>query len=99
MAGVESNNETNKMWVRVCALDEIPTDKALSLHINTQRLTLARCGDIASVLQGVCSHMLFPLAGSRGENSVLTRHLHFTTFNIVDETGIDLAPYPPLSGK
>ena len=90
--------DTTKTWVRVCSLDDIAKDKASEVIIAGQRLTLARCGDSASILQGFCSHMLFPLAGSAVDDCVLTCALHNSTFNTRDGSVIDWSTFPPLVG-
>src|SRR5258708_12834687 len=87
-----------KTWVRICPLDQIPTGKAIALNINGQRLTLARCGERASVLQGFCTHMLFPLAGSTVQDCVLMCGLHHSRFDIRDGSVVDWSAYPPLVG-
>ncbi len=92
-------NEINKVWVRVCALDHVPSDKAIDLNINGQRLILARCGDDVRVFQGFCSHMLFPLGGSRINECVLTCNLHHSQFDIRDGSVVEWSTFPPLVGK
>ncbi len=89
-------SEINKVWVRVCALDHVPADKAIDLTINGQRLIITRCGDEARIFQGYCSHMLFPLRGSRVENCVLTCSLHQSRFDIRDGSVVEWAAFPPL---
>lgn len=90
--------DTTQVWVRVCALNELPTDKATGLTINGQRLVLTRCGDEAQALQGYCSHMLFPLAGGKVQDCVLTCGLHHSTFNVSDGSVMAWSTYPPLMG-
>ncbi|SRR5882757_6675811 len=92
-------NEVIKTWVRVCALNHIPDNKALDLNISGQRLVIARCGESASIMQGFCTHMLFPLAGSKIENCVLTCGLHHSQFQISDGSVEAWSVYPPLAGK
>jgi nitrite reductase/ring-hydroxylating ferredoxin subunit len=92
-------SEVTRSWVRVCAFDKLPTNKALDLNINGQRLTIARCGDSAAILQGFCTHMLFPLAGSKVEDCVITCGLHHSRFDIRDGSVIDWATYPNMAGK
>ena len=57
--------ETTKTWIEVCKLSDLPANKAADLHIANQRLIIARSGDNAHIYQGFCTHMLFPLAGSK----------------------------------
>lgn len=58
-----------------------------------------RCADSASVLQGFCSHMLYPLANSKVENCILTCSLHSSSFRVEDGSVNQWSTYPPLSGK
>lgn len=87
-----------KNWVRVCELDQVPTDRALDLNINGQRLVLARCGNQAHILQGFCSHMAFPLAESRVDECVLTCGLHRSQFDVRDGSVIEWATLAALGG-
>ncbi len=91
--------DSPKSWVRVCALTEIPSDIAKSVNINGQSLVIARCGDGASVLQGFCTHMLYPLANSKIEDCVLTCSLHSSSFHVEDGSVNYWSTYPPLIGK
>lgn len=86
-------------WVRVCSVKEIPEGKAADLNISGQRLVIARCGETISIMQGSCSHMFFPLAGSKVENCVLTCALHRSTFDIRDGAVQEWSTFPPLVGK
>jgi nitrite reductase/ring-hydroxylating ferredoxin subunit len=92
-------SDINRVWVRVCPLNRIPANKAIDLNINGQRLILARCGDEARVFQGFCSHMLFPLGGSRIDDCVLTCNLHRSRFDIRDGSVVEWSTFPPLVGK
>lgn len=94
-----SDSGNNKAWIRLCSLEHIPTDKTIDLNINGQKLTLARCGDGASVLQGFCTHMLFPLAGSKVEGCTLTCALHHSSFDLRDGSVVQWSTYPPLVGN
>ncbi len=87
-----------KTWVRICPLDQIPTGKTIALNINGQQLILARCGETASVLQGFCTHMLFPLSGSKVQDCILTCSLHHSRFDVRDGSVVDWSTYPPLIG-
>jgi nitrite reductase/ring-hydroxylating ferredoxin subunit len=91
-------SEVVRTWVKVCALSKLPTNKALDLNINGQRLVIARCGDGASVFQGFCTHMLFPLAGSKVDDCVLTCGLHHSRFDVRDGAVVDWSTYPKLAG-
>src|SRR5260370_23024087 len=91
--------DNGKRWVRLCSLSEVPSDNAKGLNINGQALVIARCGDGASVLQGFCTHMLYPLANSKVDDCVLTCGLHLSSFRIADGSVNDWSTYPPLSGK
>ncbi len=90
--------EIQKLWVRVCALDDVPADKTLSVIVNGQRLILARCGDETHAYQGFCPHMLFPLAGSRVDECVLTCGLHHSRFDVRSGAVVEWSSYPPLDG-
>ena len=92
-------SDMNKAWVRVCALDHVPADKAIDLNINGQRLIIARCGDEARVFQGFCSHMSFPLGGSRIDQCILTCNLHRSRFDVRDGSVVAWSTFPPLVGK
>jgi nitrite reductase/ring-hydroxylating ferredoxin subunit len=75
---------SDKSWVRICPVEEIPAGKAVNLYINGQRLVMARCGDSARVLQGYCSHMLFYLKDAKVDDCILTCSLHQSQFDIRD---------------
>ena len=90
--------DVTKAWVRVCSLDTLSPHKASELMIAGQRLTIARCGDGAYVLQGFCSHMLFPLAGNKIEGCILTCELHGSRFNVQDGSVVEWSTYPPITG-
>src|SRR5947207_3437709 len=91
-------SDINKVWVRVCPLDRVPTGKALNLNINGQRLIIARCGDSVSIMQGFCTHMIYPLAGARIQDCVLTCGLHHSKFDIRDGSVVDWSTLPGISG-
>lgn len=92
-------SDVAKTWVRVCPFDKLPVGQAIDLNINGQRLIIARCGDTASIMQGYCTHMLFPLSGSKIENCVLTCALHESSFDVRDGAVVDWSSYPPLVGE
>ena len=92
-------DDINRSWVRVCALDKVPTDRALDLNINGQRLVITRYGEEAHIFQGFCSHMLFPLAGSRVDGCALTCNLHRSKFDVRDGSVLEWSTFPPLVGK
>lgn len=75
---------SDKSWVRICPVEEIPAGKAVNLYINGQRLVMTRCGEHTSVLQGYCSHMLFYLKDSEVNDCILTCNLHGAQFDIRD---------------
>jgi nitrite reductase/ring-hydroxylating ferredoxin subunit len=91
-------SEINKYWVRVCALDQVPTDRTIGMSVNGQRLILARCGDEVRIFQGFCSHMLFPLAGSRIKDCVMQCGLHHSQFDVRDGSVVAWSTFPPLLG-
>ena len=92
-------NEIDKTWVRVCALNQVPADRALGLNISGQHLIITRCGEETRIFQGFCSHMLFPLAGSRVDNCALTCNLHRSRFDVRDGSVLEWSTFPPLIGK
>src|SRR5215208_6129176 len=88
-----------KSWVRICAVDQLPSDKTADVNINGQRLVMARCGDGVSIMQGFCTHMLFPLSGSKVENCTLMCGLHRSKFDIQDGSVVEWSTFPPMVGK
>jgi nitrite reductase/ring-hydroxylating ferredoxin subunit len=92
-------SDITRNWVRLCALADIPSDHAKALNVNGQALIITRCNDGASVLQGFCTHMLYPLANSKVENCVLTCSLHLSSFRTEDGSVNEWSTYPPVSGK
>ena len=92
-------SDNNKAWIRVCSLDRVPNGRATSLNINGQRLIIARCGETLSILQGFCTHMLYPLAGARIQDCTLTCGLHHSKFDIRDGSVIDWSTLPGVSGS
>lgn len=71
-----------QVWVRVCTLTEIPEDRAINLHVNGQRLVVAREGDSAFVVQGYCTHMLYALKDAAVDACVITCPLHGSQFDL-----------------
>ncbi len=94
-----NEGNANAVWVRVCTLNQLPQTKAVGVSVGGQRLIIARCGDDAYILQGFCSHMLFPLAGSKLNGCVLTCELHQSTFNADGGTVASWATLPTLTGS
>ncbi len=77
-------SNVEKVWVRVCNLDDIPAGKTINVFVNGQRFALMRCDDLAFITQGYCTHMLFPLKDAKIENCVMTCSLHGSQFNVSD---------------
>jgi 3-phenylpropionate/trans-cinnamate dioxygenase ferredoxin subunit len=75
---------SNKVWVRVCDLSDLPADRAVNVHVNNQRLVIARCGESAHVLQGYCTHMLYALKDAEVSNCLITCNLHGSQFDLRD---------------
>jgi len=93
-----SNSTQN--WVRVCPLQQVTEDKALGFSVNGQRLIMTRCGDEAYILQGFCSHMVFPLSNSKVDDQcVLLCALHHSSFNVRDGSVVEWSTFPPLVGS
>jgi nitrite reductase/ring-hydroxylating ferredoxin subunit len=90
--------ESNKIWVHVCAFDQLPVDKPKDVNINGQRLIITRCGDGAQILQGFCTHMLYPLSTGKLDDCVLTCGLHHSTFDVRDGKVLEWSTYPTLIG-
>ena len=90
---------TKTVWVRLCAMAKVPTDKTVGFRVNGQRMVLARCGDNTQVFQGFCSHQQYPLAGSKIADCVLTCNLHRSKFNAEDGTVVAWASLLAVSGK
>jgi 3-phenylpropionate/trans-cinnamate dioxygenase ferredoxin subunit len=90
--------ESTKSWVKVCAFSQLPTDKPKDVNINGQRLIIARCGDGAQIMQGFCTHMLYPLSQGKINNCELTCALHHSKFDIRDGKVIEWSTYPSLMG-
>lgn len=74
----------NKVWVRVCQLADLPVGRAVNVHINNQRLVIARCGESAHIVQGYCTHMLYALKDSAVKDCVITCSLHGSQFDLRD---------------
>ncbi len=86
------------VWVRVCGLNEIPISKAKGFTINGQMLAIARCADDPFIVQGTCSHMFFPLGGSKIENCSLVCGLHRSKFDLSDGSVQEWSVFPPVIG-
>jgi nitrite reductase/ring-hydroxylating ferredoxin subunit len=86
------------LWVRVCGLDDLPESKAKGFTINGQMLAIARCEGEAFVVQGTCSHMFFPLGGSKIEDCTLVCGLHRSKFDVRDGSVQDWSTFPPVIG-
>ncbi|MCC7209582.1 MAG: Rieske 2Fe-2S domain-containing protein [Anaerolineae bacterium] len=77
-------SDLGKVWVPMCALQDLPTGKASNVFVNGQRFVIARDGDVVTVLQGYCSHMLYPLKDAVVAECMLTCNLHGSQFDIRD---------------
>jgi 3-phenylpropionate/trans-cinnamate dioxygenase ferredoxin subunit len=101
MTNSNINDKIDSMvvWVRVCALSKIPANKAIGFTVNGQRMIVVRCGDEAQVMQGFCSHMLYPLADSKIEGCVLTCALHRSKFDTHDGAVVAWGAFPPVTGE
>jgi len=74
-----------KVWVRVCALNDIPAGKATNIFVNGQRFVIMRTKDAAYITQGYCTHMLYPLKDAVvGDDCILTCNLHGSKFDVRD---------------
>jgi nitrite reductase/ring-hydroxylating ferredoxin subunit len=93
-----TNQPQTTLWVRVCALNEIPLNKAKGFTVNGQMLAIARCAEEAVITQGICSHMFFPLGGSKVEDCTLTCGLHRSKFDLHDGSVQEWSVFPPIVG-
>jgi nitrite reductase/ring-hydroxylating ferredoxin subunit len=87
------------VWIRVCAFSKIPVNKAIGFTVNGQRMIVVRCGERAQVMQGYCSHMLYPLADSKIDGCVMTCALHRSKFDTRDGGVVEWGAYPPVTGE
>jgi 3-phenylpropionate/trans-cinnamate dioxygenase ferredoxin subunit len=86
----------DKVWVRVCTLTDLPEGRAVNLHVNGQRLVVAREGESAYVVQGYCTHMLYALKDAAVKDCTITCPLHGSQFDL--RTGAVLHwPLPDLA--
>jgi len=95
---IADNSEYDAVWVRVCTLSKIPANKAIGFTVNGQRMIVVRCGDQPLVMQGYCSHMLYPLADSKIDGCVLTCALHRSKFDARDGAVVEWGAFPPVTG-
>lgn len=86
------------IWVPVCSLSKVPSNKAVGFRVNGQRMILTRCADTVHVFQGFCSHQQYPLAGSKISDCRLTCSLHRSSFSAEDGTVQEWASLPGLRG-
>lgn len=91
--------ETKKTWIKVCQLNDLPVHKAADLHIANQRLIITRSDDSAQIYQGFCTHMLFPLAGSKVEDCQLVCALHQSKFDVRSGQVETWADQPGVTGS
>ena len=91
--------DSTAVWVRVCALSKIPTNRAIGFTVNGQRMIVVRCANKARVMQGYCSHMLYPLADSRIDNCQMTCALHRSKFDVHDGAVIEWGAFPAVTGE
>jgi 3-phenylpropionate/trans-cinnamate dioxygenase ferredoxin subunit len=69
-------------YVRVCALDEVPTDEALGVTVGEVDVALAREGDEVFALQDLCSHAAVVLSEGDVANCTIECWLHGSTFDL-----------------
>ena len=69
-------------YVRVCALDEVPTDEALGVTVGDYDVALARDGDEVFALQDLCSHASVVLSEGDVANCTIECWLHGSTFDL-----------------
>lgn len=73
-----------KVWVKVCPVSDLPNGKAINILVNGQRFVVARCDDQAYMVQGYCTHMLYPLKDAKVEGCIITCPLHGSKFDLRD---------------
>ncbi|MCW2832500.1 MAG: 2Fe-2S ferredoxin [Nocardioides sp.] len=69
-------------FVRVCALDEVPTDQALGVTVGDVDVAIARDGDEIFALQDLCSHAAVVLSEGDVANCTIECWLHGSTFDL-----------------
>jgi 3-phenylpropionate/trans-cinnamate dioxygenase ferredoxin subunit len=97
-SNINDNTDSLAVWVRLCTLSKIPANKAIGFTVNGQRMIVVRCGEQAQVMQGYCSHMLYPLADSKIDGCVLTCALHRSKFDARDGAVVEWGAFPPVTG-
>ena len=69
-------------FVRVCALDEVPTDEALGVTVEALDVAVARNGDEIFAIQDLCSHAAVSLSEGEVANCTIECWLHGSTFDL-----------------
>ena len=69
-------------FVRVCALDEVPTDQALGVTVGDIDVAVARDGDEVFALQDLCSHAAVVLSEGDVADCTIECWLHGSTFDL-----------------
>ena len=98
-SNIKDRSDSAAVWVRVCALSKIPLNRAIGFTVNGQRMIVVRCDNQARVMQGYCSHMLYPLADSRIDNCQMTCALHRSKFDARDGAVIEWGAFPAVTGE
>ncbi|HXH78599.1 non-heme iron oxygenase ferredoxin subunit [Nocardioides sp.] len=69
-------------FVRVCALDDVPTDQALGVTVGDIDVAVARDGDEVFALQDLCSHAAVVLSEGDVADCTIECWLHGSTFDL-----------------
>jgi len=69
-------------FVRVCALDEVPTDTALAVTVGDLEVAVARDGAEVFALQDLCSHAAVALSEGDVADCTIECWLHGSTFDL-----------------
>lgn len=67
---------------RVCSVDEVPSDEALSVSAGRYDLAVARDGDDIYALQDLCSHAAVSLSEGEVADCAIECWLHGSTFDL-----------------
>ena len=69
-------------FVKVCSVDEVPTDEALAVTVGDLELAIARDGDEIFAVQNVCSHAEVALSEGEVADGTVECWLHGSCFDL-----------------
>ncbi|MGI8522000.1 MAG: non-heme iron oxygenase ferredoxin subunit [Nocardioides sp.] len=84
-------------FTRVCALHEVPEDRALAVTVDDLDVAVARNGDEVFVLQDVCSHAEVALSEGEVADCTVECWLHGSRFDLRTGKPIGLPATEPVS--